>query len=111
MTRYHRERTWAYVVLALLFVLAVIAWSPRARSDDAPTYPCPTKEPCKVITITQEESNSLTNALFPAALWANRTMIELVEMWRNKIAAAPAGKVQEPKPESQPAPAKPADKK
>lgn len=95
------------VMIFAPWIAGVAMISYGTRADDAPGYPCPGKDPCKVITITQNESDSLTNALFPAALWANRTMTDLVEMWRNKIQQAPQGKVQsetkpEPKVEAKP---------
>ncbi len=86
-------------IAAWLMLLVAILWFCFGRpAQSAETYPCPTGAPsCKVITITPQEADTLTQAIFPAALWANRTFTDLVEQWKQKLQQAPAGKVEEAK--------------
>jgi len=58
---------------------------------------------CKVVTISPEELKTLTDIIFPSAIWANRAQsTDLAKAWENKIANSPAGephkKADAPKP-------------
>lgn len=92
---------WA-IVLTMLFVLCVVAFSAQAQ-DKPETYHCPPGyKSCKVIFLSPEEEQSLTgaNAILDHALWANRAGLSpVIEAWRRKLAEAPAGVVDAPKPE------------
>ena len=98
MTPYAADRTKT-ILMAICFFAAVIfitlaLWPAPARSEPAPSYPCPTPAPCKIITLDAQEEQALTgpNLIFDLAEWANRaSMSGLVAAWRRKIEAAPRG--------------------
>jgi len=59
--------------------------------------PCPNNQPCKVLTLTPAEEQTLTgpNGIFDQATWASRsTMTDIVAAWREKIKQAKAGTVE-----------------
>ena len=87
-------------ILAFGYVAVVTACS--ARSEEAPSYPCPSGAPsCKVITITPTEEQALVHErgiLTTAKQGRPLDLGDAVDYFREKIKAAPAGKP-EPKPE------------
>lgn len=84
-------RFLAYAALAVFFLTA--ASSAFAES-------CPNNQPCKVITLTPQEEQTLTGpgGIFAQAEWASRsTMSDLVAAWKEKLKQAKPGTVEEPK--------------
>ncbi len=101
-----QRNVWIAAWLALCIVIVWYFFGVRqSRADD---YPCPAgAKSCKIVVLTPEEERTLLDPIFPSAVWANRTLTDLIEQWKIKLQQAPAGKVVEAKP----APAKPETKK
>ena len=93
------------LVAAALTALFCLAMNAAAYAEDCPAG----ASTCKVLVLTTQEEQTLTNSIFPAALWANRTFTDLIEAWKQKLAAAPAGTVK-PTPDANANPAKKQDK-
>ncbi|MFA5897686.1 MAG: hypothetical protein WC829_01105 [Hyphomicrobium sp.] len=77
---------------ALMFTLVMSA---LARAEDCPAG----VKSCKVLVLTPDEEATLAGPemILDHATWANRVKFDsLARAWRDKLAAAPAGKVIEP---------------
>ena len=77
---------------ALMFTLVMSA---LARAEDCPAG----VKSCKVLVLTPDEEATLAGPemILDHAVWANRVKFDsLARAWRDKLAAAPAGKVVEP---------------
>lgn len=92
-------------VLLLLFVFTATAHTQQTTSIPPSSFdlalPCPSDEPCVILTLTKTELNVLTaetGILATAAQARNLDLGQYVAYFRQKIALAPAGKNQ-PKPD------------
>lgn len=92
------ERNLLLLMLMLVAVLiaAMLFASRPARSQTPDPTLCPAATPCKVITMTQQEMDTLVgpSMVFDVALWGNRAGFSvLIEQWREKLKNAPLGKM------------------
>jgi O-glycosyl hydrolase len=86
------------VAAALTFTFMLVM---NALAEDCPAG----AKSCKVVTMTDQEIQSLEGpgAVFDSAAWANRANLQaVVDAWKQKIAASPAGVVKTPEPEKKP---------
>ena len=92
-------------LLIAVLVISLFGHQP-ARSQPVDPAQCPQgARSCKVVILTPEEENTLTapNGIFDTAVWANRAAFtDMTRAWREKLSAAPAGKVEAAKPEAKP---------
>ena len=91
------------LLLATLFL--AIAWIcfciVYANADELPKYPCPTAEPCKILTLTQQEERLLTgqNGILDTAAQGRALELGGIAVYlKTRIASAPAGEPQKPAP-------------
>lgn len=83
-------------VAAVLTAAFMLVLSAASRAQEAPGD-CPKGQgPCRIVTMTEQEIQSLTGngLIFESAVWANRAnLTAVVEAWKQKIANSPQGRV------------------
>ena len=90
----------AATALSFLWIMFCITMA-HAQDAPVPKFPCPTAEPCKILTLSAQEERLLTtqNGILDTA--AQGRAIELGQFsvyLKTRIATAPAGEPQKPAP-------------
>lgn len=86
----------AATALSFLWIMFCIT---MARADELPKYPCPTAEPCKILTLTSQEERLLTaqNGILDTAAQGRALELGQFSVYlKTRIASAPAGEPVKP---------------